>query len=251
MEHTVDINTYFGSWPYWKIENGEPEKMIAYAAKCGIDELWVSSLRAVLLDWVDGNEETFRICSKDPERLFPLITVSPFWVDNVLEMLEEYVARGMCGLRLIPTFQGYSVGEYEEFLAPLEWASDRQLPIVYSMRLFMNWGMRAGSIADVEVIAAHAPHSPIILSGVNWGEIMEALTLVERFQNLYFDVSCLALRRGLELLVQKAGKDRVLFGSALPFQDPSPILAHIRSLPVSAATVKRILGSNAKSLLMK
>ncbi len=251
MNRIIDTNAYVGDWPYWNIQRRTPKAILRSADENGIAELWITSLRAVLLDWVEGNEETYNLCADAQDRLRPVITVSPFWVDDVRSYLDTCARRGMVALRLFPVFHGYALGEYDAFLSILRWADDRRIPIIYSVRLFMNWGIRAAAVSGVELIARHAPHCPTILSGVNWGEIMETLTLVERFENLHFDVSCMALRRGIELLLKTAGPERVLFGSGLPFQSPESILGHLEPacLPVSADARRRILGGNAARMV--
>jgi len=247
----IDVNAYVGTWPYWNTHMKAPESLLEAADTHGISQLWITSLRAVLLDWVEGNDETYEFCEHYCDRLLPVITASPFWIDDIRGYLDRCADRGMAALRLFPVFHGYALGEYEELLSILHWANERRMPIIYSVRMFMNWGVRAASVSGVELIARHAPNCPTILSGVNWGEIMETLTLVERFDNLHFDLSCLALRRGIELLLKTAGPDRVLFGTGMPFQSPGPILAHLDSacLPISSGQRDVILGGNAARML--
>jgi uncharacterized protein len=249
MKQIIDVNAYVGAWPYWEIENRSAKDLLERAAENSIDQMWVTSLRAVLMDWTEGNEETYRICEQAPDKLIPILTISPFWVDDARHYLDTYADRGIFGVRLFPVFHGYSVGEYKELLTILRWINERKIPIIYSMRLFMNWGIRAGSISDVETIAKHTPNCPTILSGVNWGEIMAALTLVERFPNLHFDISCLALRRGIDLLLREAGPERVLFGTGMPFQNPKPILDHLKCLSAPDETLRLIFGGNAASMM--
>ena len=251
MTQIIDVNAYVGTWPYWSIRMKTPESLLEAADMHAISQLWITSLRAVLLDWVEGNEETYAFCQRSPSRLLPVITVSPFWVDDIRGYLDMCADRGMVALRLFPVFHGYALGEYDELLSILHWANEHGTPIIYSVRMFMNWGIRAASVSGVELIARHAPNCPTILSGVNWGEIMETLTLVKRFGNLHFDLSCLALRRGIELLLKTAGSNRVLFGTGMPFQTPSSILAHLDSacLPISADARSMVLGGNAKRML--
>lgn len=251
MPKILDMNAYFGSWPYWRIRNTHPSDILSIASKHGIDKLGVSSLRAVLLDWVKGNEETFRVCANNPEHLVPVVTVSPFWIDELPDLLDDYALRGMRALRLFPSFHGYLVGAYEEFLDILEWVSSKGFPVIYSMRLFMNWGLPVENVADIFVLAEHTPNSPLIVSGINWSEMMKVLPLIEQCPNLYFDVSCLSSRRGLEMLVRHAGCHRVLFGSALPFQEPGAIIANVESLPLDEAELEQVMSLNAYKLFCR
>ncbi|MFW6049214.1 MAG: amidohydrolase family protein [Candidatus Bipolaricaulota bacterium] len=245
MTKIIDINSYFGSWPYWSIENRDLDQVLSLCGKHGISATCISSLRAVLLDWTEGNKETLGAYRDHQEEVIPFMTVSPFWVDNPLDLLEEYYDNGMKGLRLFPSFQNYSIATYREFVELIEWANDHRLPISFSMRLFMNWGLPVANIHDIEIVAKRAPDSPIIVNGVNWGEIMAVLPLIEKYENVHFGISCLALRRGFNLLLKTAGPSRVLFGTSLPFQDPGPVLQNVTNLPVKESEVEKILGGNA------
>ena len=67
----------------------------------------------------------------------------------------------------------------------------------------------------------------------------------------YFLETCSTFRTPgvIEELVDKAGADRVLFGSDTPLMDPRPQLGKIITAAIDSDAKRLILGENARGLL--
>ena len=53
----VDINGYFGNWPFWPIKNRTGDDLIRLMDRYGIAKAAVCSLRGIFDHWERGNEE--------------------------------------------------------------------------------------------------------------------------------------------------------------------------------------------------
>lgn len=57
---------------------------------------------------------------------------------------------------------------------------------------------------------------PVVLAAVTYSTLGEAMALVERHDNLFLEACSLATPGIVELLVEKLGAERLLFGSGAP-----------------------------------
>ena len=102
-----DINACFGHWPYWDLHHKTADELVASMDRNHIDQAAVMSLRGLLLDWRDGNEETLAAASRYPRRLVPMATLSPF-LGGSGEELKRLAGAGVRGVRLYPAFHNYA-----------------------------------------------------------------------------------------------------------------------------------------------
>ena len=74
----LDVNGYFGSWPYWAMKGTDPKSIVERMDRYGIDRVFINSLRGVFTDPEEGNRETLETCKQFPERFSPALTFSPY-----------------------------------------------------------------------------------------------------------------------------------------------------------------------------
>jgi predicted TIM-barrel fold metal-dependent hydrolase len=108
-------------------------------------------------------------------------------------------------------------------------------------------------VADMARLCAASPDTTFVLShlGDSPQEVKDRIDLTARFPNLYLDISGHGHQRMgvLELAVQVAGPDRVLFGSDYTINDPAGVIARIEKSALGDEVKGNILGGNLLRLL--
>jgi len=251
MENAVDANAYYGNWPFWDIPIKSGDAILRLMDEYNIEKAAIVSTKAIFLDWIQGNEEVLELSCRYSPRFIPFVTIGPFPELDVKAKLREYVERGVKGIKLFPLFHGYQL---DESLLAREWTkffNQEKLIINYPLRLFMNWGLPVERVAGLRFLIDECPQCPIVISGINYPEIMKVYPLLERSPNTFVETSCLSFRGGIDLLIKQIGVDRVLFGSGLPLQNPGPVLANISACKIDREQRGYILSKNFCSSLLK
>ena len=97
---------------------------------------------------------------------------------------------------------------------------------------------------DVKIVIAH------LGSPANYYHQLQAIYLAERFDNVYLDTSVGSdIFENLQLAVQRAGAEKLIFGSDAPVYHPAVERVKIELLELSDKDKARIFGGNARRLL--
>ena len=251
IENAVDANAYYGNWPFWDIPVRSGGEILGLMDKHNIEKAVIASTKAIFLDWVEGNEEVLELSYRHPARFIPLVTIAPSLELDVQAKLQEYTERGVKGIKLFPLFHGYKL---DESLLDREWMkflNRKKLIINFPLRLFMNWGLPVEEITGLRFLIEKCPQCPIVISGMNYPEMMRVGPLIQRFPHTFVETSCLSFRGGIDLLVEQIGIERIVFGSGLPLQNPGPVLANISASTIDPEQKRYILSRNFSSSLLK
>ena len=87
------------------------------------------------------------------------------------------------------------------------------------------------------------------MAGINYGELRRSIELLNLYENLYVEISCLQAMEGVKQIVGTAGDNRILFGSGIPLQYPAMSLAKVIHADISQRQKEKIFYRNAKQLL--
>jgi len=245
----IDITAYFGKWPHWPISVTTSKALIELMDKWKIDQAVVASLRSVFLNCADGHQELCDLVKEYPKRIIGFAMVSPKDEKSALAQVEQTYKDGCKGLRLFPQHHQYRLDDDPTLEAILNLAQDYNLPVHIPSRIMLHWGLPQLDVREVEGVAARFPKVNFIVGGLNYSEVRDTLGVMRRRSNVFFETSCLQMVRGIETFVEKAGADRVLFGTGLPLQYPSPGIAKIAHAEVSDGDKEKIFGLNAQNLL--
>ena len=246
---TIDINGYCGKWPYWKPKYDGIEDLLRIMDSHHIRRSAICSTRGIFVDWIEGNEETLGLAATYPDRLIPFGTFSPGEFKSDLESLKGQFERGLRGLRLFPQHQLYRLSEEPDVRRAVEISAQAGAPVLIPVRLLMDWRLPMLSVMDIGALAGSFPQVPIILGGVNYGELRDALSVLSKHPNVYLETSCFQLLKGVDCLVDAFGPDRILFGANLPLQSASCQLEKVLVAEISESDRRKILEGNAEELL--
>ena len=246
----LDFSGFVGPWPYWNISHETPEAILSLMDKYQIETLAVCSTRSVFSDWREGNEETIALAAKYPARFLPFISMSPILpVPELVRRLRDYKRRQVKGIRLYPQHHAYSLTASSGIAEVLKTAQEIELPVVLPVRVIMVWGMPELDLSAVEETVSRYPKLRFVLSAINYGATLRAYDIMQRFSNVYLEISGLQGFHGVDNAVQIVGAKRILFGSGLPLQYPACSLEKLRVAKISQEQRQAIAEGNARALL--
>ena len=245
----IDINAYCGNWPYYPIRVRSNEALVSLLDKFNIDQAAITSTKGIFVAAAAGNEDTAAMVAQSPSRLLAFATVTPTDDKPAVEQLRRCAAQGMKGLRLFPQHHGYRLDDDPVLADILDACQELALPVLIPIRLMANWSMPTLDVREIGNLAARFPAVQFIVGGCNYGEVRDTLGVMRRQPNVAMETSCLQLHEGVRTFVERAGAERVYFGSGLPLQYPGPGLAKIIHAQISDAAKELILGGNAQRLI--
>jgi predicted TIM-barrel fold metal-dependent hydrolase len=244
----VDINAYYGNWPYWPLRNGDIESMLSKMDRYGIEKAFLSSLRSVFVDPAAGNREILEVVEKHPDRFFPVFSYSPYAPGTEM-FAEDLTEQEVRMVKLFPLNHSYDPLEEPFIEELLTYCGSAQVPVMLPYRLMMTWRMPTFPLAKLDALAKRFPSTRFILSSINYlFEIQTSLDLMRRHSNIYLETSAMMAYREIEMVVKEIGADRLLHGTCNPLQNPAIGPMKILHAQISDAAKDRILHGTAHYL---
>ena len=93
------------------------------------------------------------------------------------------------------------------------------------------------------------PHVPFVLVRPDIGSNRRLFSLMQHFYNLYVETSYYTVHRGIELLCNEFGANRVLFGSGLPLRAAGPSITALMYALISPEEKRLVAFQNINRLL--
>jgi len=188
------------------------------------------------------------------KNLHPCWVISPHVrrPEDVPERLvEEMAGCGVKAVRLFPraeSYYGYPLREWMcgELLSALE---ENRVPVLFSSFGTLD-ETRSASIDRVHELCGNHPELPVVVGG--WGFSMALHPLLERHQNLHLDISILSVHGELEVLCEKYGAQRLLFGTRFgqsPFTCAGAAITSLTMAKINEEDKIKIAGDNLRTLL--
>lgn len=248
-EIIIDAHAHMGPWYNFHIPHqGSPEAMVRSMDLCGITTTIISPHICIGPHYQLGNRHAADAARQFPGRIVPFVTLNPTWgAKAVAEEIALWEAEGpIKAFKLHPATHGYpSSGEH--YFPVYEYANQHGLPI-----LSHCWdGDALGSVTTLTALAQRFPKANFIIghSATSWETLEQGCAEVERNANVYLDLTGSRLLYGLlEQMVERAGAERVLFGTDNPFIDPRPGLGRVLMSRLTDDDKRLVLGLNAKRL---
>ncbi|MBN1492386.1 MAG: amidohydrolase [Phycisphaerae bacterium] len=245
----IDINAFFGHWPYWPLPHTSGDDTLRLMDEHGIDHAAITSLRGLHGDWREANAETLALATAHADRMTPIASISPM-AGNVDQVLRAAAGAGFRGVRLYPLLlQGYSLqSAFANEVGRV--AGELDLLVIVPTRPMMNFRFPTVAVEEIAALADRHPATSFLLSGPNYlSEFNGAIEAMHRCANLAFEVSCMQGFRAMERIVAAAGAERVLFGTGLPLQYPACNVAKLEHAALDTTTRAAVEAGNARRLL--
>src|SRR5215510_9821609 len=111
----VDTNVHLFDWPFRKLKYAQTEALVAKLRKHRITQAWAGSFEAVLNKQLDGvNRRLAEECRNNGAgMLFPIGSINPAWPDWDEDLRRCHEQYRMPGVRLYPTYHGYTLDQPE------------------------------------------------------------------------------------------------------------------------------------------
>jgi predicted TIM-barrel fold metal-dependent hydrolase len=249
-----DINAFIGKWPYWPVRSSAAAEVAEELTGWGIDCAAICSLRSIFVHCDDGNCEVEHACGQHPDRFVPFACLGTLELSHALPS-RDYdfagcAARGFRGVRIYPQHHSYHP-LYEPFVDRiLEEATARGWPVLFPLRIGMNWAMPSLDLAVMHALVLRHPRTTWVLAGINYlHEIRMAVSLMRRLETVHMETSCVMGFAGISKLVSECGAERILFGSGAPIQHGGAGVEKILHANINDGAREAILSGNAHRLL--
>ena len=237
----LDGCTFFGPWPQHPAELAV-ETLLAGMAKNGVARSLVTSTTGIFHDYRQGNQETVAAYRAHPQQLIPVITLDPRAYPECVEEAELRAQEGFRLFRFFPDRQGW----------PLRFAPFRELlQVCDNLKVLVAvTTSRPGDITELAEAVAFT-QSPLLLAGVNAGNLGEALAVMKNDPKFYLETTALLQAGALERVreVVPNGIDQLVFSSYAPLRYLATSLNPVMHSTLDDAAKTAVLSGNLKRLL--
>jgi len=233
----IDCNAFFGVWPQQNID-AEIETMIAKLKKYGIGRAVMCSLKGMMYDYKEGNEETIAAAADHPE-IIPAATINPikYTGGDEISALKE---AGFKVLRLVSEHQGWPIDFLPTRLL-FEEAERNQMLIIIT----------ANVVGDITKLCSFVEGRElrVIMRNIHYTMFSEAIVAGKQYPRIYYDAQRLNGPHTVDIFVKELGSDRLVYGSNTPFDNIPSSLMLIQKANISDADRENILSKNMTRLL--
>jgi predicted TIM-barrel fold metal-dependent hydrolase len=188
-----------------------------------------------------GNDRLVNELQKS-ERLFGCYVVLPNQPGDFYEpedMIKDLRKKKMVAARMFPRTHRYIPDE-------------RTMGAIYSVleRARIPLFVDASEISMQELASILERHENlnVILGGLSWSYERMLFPLMDNFSNLHVDFSALQSNRIIEVMYEKYGADRLIFGSGMPMKSLGAGRALIDYSEIPPEAKKKIAGGNLSRL---
>ena len=232
----LDSHMHVGDFPYFNVSI-DRDGLVATMREHGVDTGMV---------FHPDNRLVRGIVAETPG-LYGLVWVNPRESDaarTTAALLDEPGSR-FRGVKLHPLLDGYHPDD--PMVHPIiELLIERGLPALIHCGhpiFTLPW--------SIEELIRRYPEARIILGHMGHGNIVyinAAIDVAARNPNVYLETSGMPMHSKIREAVERAGSDKVLYGSDTPFHHPTVELAKVRVSGLSSDQATGVLGENGRRL---
>lgn len=235
----IDINTIYGPYTSAKSEVSVTD-LEARLIKSDVEKAVTLSSYGIYHSFRDGNARTAKQC-KESDILLAAATIDPRGYFGQIDILEKIKEAGFRLLRFFPSKQNWSTRSivFEDIL---EKNNSIGLPVMVDVR-------KSGEISDLYRVAKSIVNYPIILQGVTFDTMAEAIAVMKRADNFLIETSNLTIPSSIEYLYSSIGSDRILFGSDACEKSIRVARDFVLSASIPEVVKDKIFYINAKRVL--
>jgi uncharacterized protein len=235
----TDINTMTGPWMF-PLRFSDADGLLK-----NMDDYRISNAvtyhSAAKLDPVKYNREMSDIAYSSKNRIYACSIIDPI-LYNRQELYETLMELKPSAARMFPRSSRFILNGFY---------CDHILSVLNSfhMPLLLD-ADEAPDFKDLPELASSYPDMPFILLNCHFNSSRYITPLVTKLDNIYFDMSTLINTGYIEELVnERCGSGRLLFGSGLPFHVPAGSLAMIFYSKIDDDDKSNILSLNWDRLM--
>lgn len=202
----------------------------------------------------EGNRKVMEIINGD-SRLMPSF-VAPMHTGldypDAEKYVDEILTHGARAVRIQPSpYHGALCKPWA--LGPLWPALEkRRVPVIIdrsALGVYPDQPSNGFTAENIHEVCASFPDLPLILLRVNFSALRVLVPLMQTCRNLHAELSFFTAHRGVEVLAEHVGHERMVFGSGWPWSSAGPGVAAIRYSGLPHEKQQDIAAGNAQRLL--
>ena len=233
----IDLHAHIGNFGGWANVSCSGDQLVQSMIDYNVEKSAV---------YFTDNELVRKAVQKYPDRLVGCVWPNPHEesaAEKVRIALSEW---GFKGIKLHPLFQAFLPND--EVVHPImEEARRAKVPVLIHtghspFSLPWSVGELAESFPDVKIVMLH-------MGDGNGLYIQAAINTAKRLDNIFLETSAMPMATKIKEAIDVVGKDRVMYGSDVPFGNPPVEIARATALELSDEDFELYFYLNAKSLL--
>jgi predicted TIM-barrel fold metal-dependent hydrolase len=220
-----------------------------------ITEAWAGNFEGMLhKDLAAVNARLATECRRDPGFLIPFGSVNPRQPDWEEDLRRCHEQHHMPGVRLHPNYHIYRLDD-PAFAQLLEKAARRRLVVQIVVRMEDERThhplvqVPAVDLRPLPAVLARVPAARLQILNASFNPRDDALVVLARSGKVHFDFANMEGVGGLAKMLQRVGRERVLFGSHFPLFYPEAALLKIRESALKEEEAQAVQHANARALL--
>lgn len=237
----IDAHTHIGDFGGWAKVKITADELIKQMDEYEIEKTILCGTGP------EDNDEVLKAYKKYPDRVLPLVYLSPFDGEKAVEMLEHYVKEeGFKGVKLNPLKHAYVADA--DFMDPImQKAEELNVPV------FIHCGHPPYSLPwSIALLAERFPKVKVIMIHMGHGHgvyIDASLKMARRHSNLYLEMSGMPMQTKIREAYETVGKDRIMFGTDAPFHHPTIEIQKVLTCGLGDKELEDIFYNNAAKLM--
>jgi len=237
----IDVSSYIGSLPK-RPDRLSVNGILSLARKHGIKYLVISHTSAHLSkSTLYGNSIASSVAREHSQ-------IYVAYVFNPLVPEKSYVESKVKLIRLSPLYHGYPIQDEKIVRKVLRFAEELAVPVHIPMRLHFSEPYQV-KVSAVREFVLKCKDIPVIVGGFNYDIFLEVISLLSKFDNVFFEISLLQSYKAVDILAKEVGAERILFGTNMPFSYPLASVLKVTKAEISEKSKRIILEENARKLL--
>ncbi len=242
----IDAHNHMGHFREFNIPQNSAEGMLESMDSLGIDKCMVTHHAAAIgPDFKFGNDQVIEAVKRYPDRFMGYVTINPHYPEEIVEELDRcFSVEGMKAIKVHPEYHQCSIDD-SNYQDVYEYADANKLPVLSHV-----WGL--SQVEIINNLAKKYPNAIFIMGhGGAKAKAMEyAIEVMKKRENTVIDIAISASPQGnIEWLVDQIGSKRLLFGSDMPFYDPSFTFGRLALADISDEEKKDIFARNIKRII--
>ena len=251
----IDVNVYLSRWPFRRLRGDDPADLVEMLRRRGVTQAWAGSFDGVLHKDIGGvNARLAEDCRRHGGGLLvPFGSVNPKLPDWEEDLRRCAEVHRMPGIRVHPNYHGYALDD-PDFARLLRLAGERKLVVQIALKMEDDrtqhplLRVKTVDAAPLAKLLGETPGARVVLlnslrdlQGDPLKKLLDAGASVE--------ISMLEGIAGLGALVERAGTDRLLFGSYAPFFILESAFLKLVESGQDAVRLRAAFGENARRLI--
>jgi uncharacterized protein len=242
-----DMHGHMGPFHSIYFPRGDAAAMVGTMDEAGVRVL-VFSHHGALQSPDLGNQLSIDAVRQFPDRLRAYCVINPNYPENVARELDTFdvlFPDVYVGFKFLSDYHRIALTD-SGYAPALEIANRRGLPV-----LMHTWGgSQYDGPPEVRGVAERYPNVRFLLGHSCHGDWDAAVKLARDFPNIYLELTAVFDDRGvIEMFVNEAGSERMLFGTDLPWFDPHHAVGVLMNAEISDEDRHNICHRNAEKLL--